>query len=775
MQKTLFSIGLLLSAVFRLQAQTPIAEARNQPVGGQVTIQGTVINGGELGNIRYVADATGVLPIFGTSVASLQRGDSVNVSGTLKLFNNLLELDPVVVNQTIATGRPMPAPLVFTGATMGTAFSEEYEGKLIRFSGVNNITTTTGAPVLTFAGNTNYRLNGDANLVMRVSAQSTGANGVVGKPAPSGNFSVVGIMSQFCSSPATGCTTGYQFLVRLYDDFILGDAPIVTSLPVQSNISATGFTVSYTTQNNGTSMIRYGTVPGIYTDSVSSGSLVSNHSLNLTGLSPATVYYVQAKSANANGVSVSSPVPMMTASLSTGKITAYFNRSVNTNYAFAGNEAKQLSLLIDDTLIAYINRAKQTLDIAIYNWNNSGISNITAAVNAAQARGVRVRVIADGASANVGLNSLNANISVLRSPVGNSPAGSFFGIMHNKFVVIDANSTDPNDPIVWTGSTNWTDGMINSDPNNVIIFQDQSLAKAFVLEFEEMWGSQDATPGTAFTLANPNGTARFGNTKRDNTPREFSIGGKRVQLHFSPTDGTNAAIIRQVNSATQSFFTANYVFTRNDIAFAIRDKYTQLGNTCSAGIVDDTSSGGGAPYNIMRQSMGNRLVLKTGGGIFHHKYMLTDPGEGGSNPSVLTGSHNWSNSGEQRNDENTVIVYDANIANQYYQEFVARLASYSTIEACYVVTSVADRKKGEAWHTWFHTEKSELILNSEGQASSYPIASTLMSVDGRQLSSNPAEPNGEGWKVKLNLPRSGVYLCRTQFSNGQVIVSKLIR
>ena len=38
---------------------------------------------------------------------------------------------------------------------------------------------------------------------------------------------------------------------------------------------------------------------------------------------------------------------------------------------------------------------------------------------------------------------------------------------------------------------------------------------------------------------------------------------------------------------------------------------------------------------------------------------------------MLTGSHNWSTSAENINDENTVVVHDANIANQYFQEFTA--------------------------------------------------------------------------------------------------------
>ena len=52
--------------------------------------------------------------------------------------------------------------------------------------------------------------------------------------------------------------------------------------------------------------------------------------------------------------------------------------------------------------------------------------------------------------------------------------------------------------------------------------------------------------------------------------------------------------------------------------------------------------------------------------------MVVDQSLPGSDPVVLTGSHNWSASAEDRNDENTIIVHDATIANIYYQNFVKR-------------------------------------------------------------------------------------------------------
>jgi hypothetical protein len=41
-------------------------------------------------------------------------------------------------------------------------------------------------------------------------------------------------------------------------------------------------------------------------------------------------------------------------------------------------------------------------------------------------------------------------------------------------------------------------------------------------------------------------------------------------------------------------------------------------------------------------------------------------------PLVVTGSHNWSNSANEINDENTLVIHNGDIANQYYQNFAAR-------------------------------------------------------------------------------------------------------
>lgn len=59
-------------------------------------------------------------------------------------------------------------------------------------------------------------------------------------------------------------------------------------------------------------------------------------------------------------------------------------------------------------------------------------------------------------------------------------------------------------------------------------------------------------------------------------------------------------------------------------------------------------------------------------GLLHHKYAVIDAEPFGYDAVVITGSHNWSSSAENVNDENTLIIKDVQTANFYLQEFAAR-------------------------------------------------------------------------------------------------------
>ena len=373
-------------------------------------------------------------------------------------------------------------------------------------------------------------------------------------------------------------------------------------------------------------------------------------------MNPSDIIYVKAFSVAANGDTAFSPVrTFISSSNSTGRIISYFNHDVDHSVK-THKAAIDLGTSIDDTLIEYINRAQSSIDFTMYNFVETNISSVSAALNAADNRGVVVRVIFDGSANNTGIQSLNASIKKIASPTG-----SEYGIMHNKFIIFDAD--DVMNSYVWTGSTNLTNGQVNLDPNSVIIIQDKSLAKAYTLEFNEMFGSSTATP----SLTN----AKFGPHKADNTPHLFEIGGRSVECYFSPSDGTNSYIISTIDSASTNMSLATMLITRSDIGYAIQDAVNNR-SVATKILVNSEGQCSQTVWSLLKGLLGNDLVedaLKPG--IMHHKFMIADEGTN-SDPTLLVGSHNWSNAANNKNDENTLIIHDDTLANVYYQAFKKR-------------------------------------------------------------------------------------------------------
>ena len=442
---------------------------------------------------------------------------------------------------------------------------------------------------------------------------------------------------------------------------------IINSEIEVSAITNDGLTISWDNSQSASSYLKYGYTRNLEQGQLNGGATLSPE-FQISGAGDARLIYVQAIADNGSVTDEGDTLVFITASESSGDIRTYFTKSVNTSYANSvSNEAIQLNNLIDDTLIAYINRVEETLDIAIYNLSSaSSISNIAGAINAAYSRGVRVRIVYNEDTGNTGIAQLNSSIPKLESPVPQWPDGH--GIMHNKFVIFDAESADPNKSILWTGSTNFTSQQINTDANNVIIVQDQALARTYQLEFEEMWGGSGANP----TIS----ASRFGPDKKDNTPHILSIAGKRVESYFSPSDQVNQRIIQAVNDAQGDLCINTMLITRDDIANAI--VYRKAMGLDIRVLVN--SQGETTVWDQLESSLGVRLAnYSTVSGVLHHKLLIAGA-VSNMNPFVLTGSHNWSTSAETRNDENTLIVFDEDVVNRYYQEFMGRFGPIASTD-----------------------------------------------------------------------------------------------
>jgi phosphatidylserine/phosphatidylglycerophosphate/cardiolipin synthase-like enzyme len=636
MKKSAFFILFVLSCLFHLHAQQDIASARAMGIGATVSISGIITNGDELGEIRYMQDHSAGIAVYSSEMSTVKRGDSVTVTGTIKDYLSLLEVDPVSSVVIHATGHALPEPVMLTPGQ----FSESYEGMLVRVDQATiNASGTFQREAYSFtsAGESGQLYINDPSSPL------------IGSPIPSGPVSLTGPLGAYLGT--------HQLLPRDQNDLNTYSSIQITEIPALSKLSESGFTLEWTTDVEGSTEALVGLTPELELAPLKLPGTGTSHLIEIYGLDPAEFFYVQAFSVHEEDTAKAALKVVITVSESEGTFRALFNHPVDHTVSLGLMEAEYLPDELDDELIKYIDGAEESIDLALYNLNNSGISDITAALNAAHKRGVIVRAVYDGDVNALGIQNLDAGIGRIASPPSNYP---YYGIMHNKFVVIDADAADPSKALVWTGSTNFTYNQIHTDPNNVVIIQDQSLARAFRLEFEEMFGSTGSWPDADL--------ARFGPDKLDNTPHEFIIGGKRVECYFSPSDGTHFQILKAIESSDFSLQVATMLITKQDIGKTLASESDQGGGVQV--LINDYDQYGELVVNTLKASLGEDVRLHGDAGILHHKFLIVDQEVAASDPLVLTGSHNWSESAQVRNDENTLIIYDQALANAYYQEFV---------------------------------------------------------------------------------------------------------
>jgi len=93
---------------------------------------------------------------------------------------------------------------------------------------------------------------------------------------------------------AAGLPAAYYF-----EEFIGADIPPVIYYVHDENTSRTSTQIIWFTNEPATSVVKYGTSPGSYTNTVSSGTLVLGHSMTLSNLTPFTTYYYVVESTDA--------------------------------------------------------------------------------------------------------------------------------------------------------------------------------------------------------------------------------------------------------------------------------------------------------------------------------------------------------------------------------------------------------------------------------------------------------------------------------------------
>jgi hypothetical protein len=126
-------------------------------------------------------------------------------------------------------------------------------------------------------------------------------------------------------------------------------------------------------------------------------------------------------------------------------------------------------------IIAEIDQAQSTIDIAIYSFTADAIRE---ALIAAKSRGIAIRIIADSSQADEAGAEIatleNAGFQVKRT------SGLSGGIMHNKYMIIDGK-------LLVTGSYNWSANAEDRNYENAVFIQGSSLTQKYTDDFDRIW------------------------------------------------------------------------------------------------------------------------------------------------------------------------------------------------------------------------------------------------------------------------------------------------
>jgi len=131
----------------------------------------------------------------------------------------------------------------------------------------------------------------------------------------------------------------------------------------------------------------------------------------------------------------------------------------------------------DVPLIAVLDSATKTLDIAIYSLNRIPIVD---GILRAKARGVKVRMIVDVSQT----GQPKEMVQLLRLKAANIPIkrDSHAGIMHLKLIVADSSTFS-------IGSFNFTDPAVQINDENIFVWTCPRNAVIYTKHFNELWDS----------------------------------------------------------------------------------------------------------------------------------------------------------------------------------------------------------------------------------------------------------------------------------------------
>jgi phosphatidylserine/phosphatidylglycerophosphate/cardiolipin synthase-like enzyme len=323
----------------------------------------------------------------------------------------------------------------------------------------------------------------------------------------------------------------------------------------------------------------------------------------------------------------------------------------------------------------YINAAQASLRIAIYDFrldpNGPLFGPVVNALKNRAAAGVEIKIAYDQGKARasgVGISpaptgtdlfltrALQGTRVETKSITDRNPMHFDPRLMHNKYIIRDAGT--PNAAVL-TGSTNFTDDSWSFEENAIVQIASPDLAKYYQTDFEELWSSGDIES---------TGTNDLG---------MVTVDGVSIDVEFSPGEGAriDQRVAQLIASARQRIKIASMLISSHAILGALQNAMRSKQVSEFAGIYDSTQmeqtieNWTRVPKNEMYipmfQELATRLASKVSvpytptskHNYMHIKSIVCDD-------NVFTGSYNLSHSATM-NAENTLIIHDRQIADQY--------------------------------------------------------------------------------------------------------------
>ncbi len=314
-----------------------------------------------------------------------------------------------------------------------------------------------------------------------------------------------------------------------------------------------------------------------------------------------------------------------------GNIKIYF-----TDLTLKLNPDRNCSSTICREILTNINDAQKTIDMAIYGY--SATPEIEEALKNAIKRGVKVRLVYDSDTQGGNIYPDTAKlVSLIENNKNDGISAEVKSIMHNKFYIFD-------DKITITGSANLSHtDMSGFNSNSIVVINSAKIAKIYKTEFEQMY------------------KGKFHSEKISQSDCKISLSDKNIEIYFSPQDKSiTNAVLPLIRNAKEYIYIPTFVLTEKRVTEELI-KAKQRGVEVRI-IIDALNASIKHSKHKELRNGGVSVKTENYAGKMHSKSMIVD------DEYTIIGSMNFSYSGENRNDENLVVIKDSEIA-KFYKNF----------------------------------------------------------------------------------------------------------